>query len=153
LSLKTISAIIITVFLFSCSPRVEDVRYTEYSARFKNDLMIQVNTFKGLFKGRESFLHFKRVTYLFLFETRGQSYTEKDIEIGTLGGPEIRIKPSKATVEILPDPEGGIIVAVNVNDERIPRLVNGRYRLQVGSKGPVSWLKGPSVTAVWHRMK
>jgi hypothetical protein len=142
--LRVSTLIILVAACFACSPRVEDVSYTEHSDRFKNYLIIEVNTYRGLLSGRESFLHFKRDEYSFTFETKGKTYTEKDIEVQIWQRKNITVRPKQGTVKILDDPPYGIVVTVDIDDENIPKLINGRYRLRVAES---------TSDHVWYKMK
>lgn len=148
-----ISVFIMTVPAFyACTPRVEDVTYAEYPAHFKNELSIIVNTHRGLFEGRESFLHFKRDIYEFSFETRSKIHTEQDIGIFILPG-HIDVKPRLATIRILEDPPDGIVVIVEIDDQKIPKLINGKYRLRLSSDNYVRKDKDKEAREYWYKLK
>jgi hypothetical protein len=132
---KTILIVIvifITAILYMCSPSVEDVSYTQYTGRGKNHLLIYVNTKRGLFTGRESFLQFKRVRYSFSFATKGDDYNEKEMEITIhgMGHDGWTILPRHGHVKITDKPPFGITVKVDVDDNRILRTINGSYYLR-----------------------
>ena len=144
MNLKFFAIVIIGVAFFSCAPRVEDVTYTEYSNSTLNALAITVNTNSGLFKGRESFLHFKRDEYLFTFDRKSKTYSERDMEVRIWRRKEINLRPERGTVTILDNPPTGIFVTVDIKDKNIPGLINGKYRLRMASS---------DAEHVWYRMK
>jgi len=145
-----ITLIILGVLVVGCaiyfkSPTVEDVAYSAYKDKIKNHLIITVNTKSRLFEGREGFLSFKRDHYHFCFATKGKIYTEQDImDITIFGTKEMKIKPKQAIVNIEDNHSGGIVVTVNINDDRIPKLINGRYLLKVAED---------STNSIWYKMK
>ena len=143
--LKSVVLIVIGIALYACSPKVEEVRYSELST--SSYMHIYVNTYRGLLKGRDSFLEFKRDSYSFNFDTKGKTYTEKDVRVGIWSWfkPEeddIRLKQAK--IEIQDDPPKGIFLTIEIHDERIPKLINGKYRLSLDYKDkPVFSLLDP----------
>lgn len=141
---KFFAAVIIGAVFYSCAPRVEDVTYTEYSAGSKNSLIITVNTKKGLFKGREGFLSFYRDEYLFTFDRKSRNYTEEDMEVRIWRRKVIHLKPTHGTVTILDNPQDGIFVNIDIKDESIPLLINGKYRLRMAYSDSKH---------VWYKMK
>jgi hypothetical protein len=141
-SLKLFAIVVVGITLYACSPKVEDVLYTQYSNRSKNDLTITVNTKRGLFTGREGFFNFKRDEYLFTFDIKSKTYTERDMEIRIWRGKVFHLRPKHGTVTLLDNPSGGILVIVDISDESIPKLVNGKYKLRMaGSDGEHIWYK------------
>ena len=128
----TILAVCVAAFaLYICSPRVADVLFTEYKdGTKKNNLWIIVNTKRSLFSGRESFLSFKRDQYSLSFDTKGQTYTETDMEITIYSTTEMTIKPRRGEVRILNIQPQGIVIKVHIDDDRIPKLINGTYSLR-----------------------
>jgi len=141
-----IIAVVVTVYVYSFFPTVEDVKYSEQKDdRFKNYLEITVNSKSKLFQGKESFLSFKRDHYTFYFATKGKTYTEQDImDISIYGTKEMKIKPQRALVKIEDSHSGDIVVNVDIKDERIPELINGSYRLRVAESTPAY---------VWYKLR
>lgn len=143
--LNLVGIIVIGIMFYACSPKVEEVQYSEYSTR--SYMHISVNTYRGLFKGRDSFLYFKRDKYTFHFESKGKTYTEKDAKVDKWSWfrtDENDIRLKQATIEIQDDPPTGIIVRIDINDERVPKLINGRYRLSLDYKDrPVVSFQNP----------
>ena len=133
-----IVAVVVTVYIYSFFPTVEDVKYSDQkNDRFKNYLEITVNSKSKLFDRRESFLNFKRDHYTFYFATKGKSYTEQDIaNISIYGTKNMTIKPRRALVKIEDNHSGDIVVQVDITDERIPKLINGSYQLRVAESNP-----------------
>jgi hypothetical protein len=153
LAVKFLAFPIIAAVFCSCAPRVDDVSYAEYHAYFKNTLSITVNTRSGLFKGRESFLHFKRDTYEFSFETRGKTYTEKDMSI-FIWPKRIDVKPRLGTVRISEEGPDGIVVTVDIDDQNIPKLINGKYRLRLSSDSSnIRKDKDKEAREFWYKLR
>ena len=101
-----------------------------------------MNTKRGLFTGREGFFNFKRDEYLFTFDIKSKTYTERDMEIRIWRGKVFHLRPKHGTVTLLDNPSGGILVIVDISDESIPKLVNGKYKLRMaGSDGEHIWYK------------
>jgi hypothetical protein len=137
---------VVIVYVYTFFPKVEEVKYSEQKDdRFKNYLEITVNSKSKLFYGRESFLSFKRDHYTFYFTTRGKTYSEQDImDISIYGTKNMKIKPQRALVKIENNNSGDIVVYVDIADERIPKLINGSYRLSVAESNP---------SYVWYKLK
>ncbi len=137
---KTIVILIVILIgatLYIFSPSVEGVSYTQHSSRSKNSLWIDVNTKRGLFSGRESFLEFKRARYLLTFAVKSDVYNENDTEITIhgMGHDGWTIKPKHSLVRITDNPPWEITVRVDVDDKRIPKVINGTYRLRQTESG------------------
>ena len=133
-----IVTVVVIVYVYSFFPKVEDVKYADQKEdRFKNYLEITVNSKSRL----KSLFSFKRDHYTFYFATKGKTYTEQDIvDISVDGTKEMKIKPQRALVNIKNNNSGDIVVNVNITDERIPKLINGSYRLSVAESNPAySW--------------
>jgi hypothetical protein len=127
------------------NPSVEEVRYTSYSNRYKNNLWIKVNTGKDFFKGRESAFSYKRCNYTFSMATKTNCYTEPDMEVSIFpSSSEEGFKAKKAEVTIRDVDSQTILVSVSIDDDRIPRLINGIYTLKVAEK---------TTDHVWYRTK
>ena len=141
--LKLFAAVIIGITLYACSPKVESVLYIQHNL-FKNSLTIMVNTKRGLFSGRESFFSFKRDKYLFTFERKSKTYTEADMEVDIWRRKDINLRPKRGTVTIIDNPPDGIFVIVDINDENIPKLINGKYELRIDAS---------DAEHVWYKMK
>jgi hypothetical protein len=118
-------------FLFGCAPYVETVQYTKYSNRYKDNLWMSVNTRRGLFQGRESFFNFKRDEYFFSFRTHGDALTQDDIDIAVYAGTQARFSPKTASVNITNKDTRTAMIVVHVDDDRIPKTLNGTYELKV----------------------
>jgi hypothetical protein len=129
-----IVTVVVTVYIYSFFPTVEDVKYADQKEdRFRNYLEITVNSKATL----KSLLSFKRDQYIFYFATKGKTYTEKNIlEISVNGTKEMKIKPEQALVKIEDNQPGNITVNVDIKDERIPNLINGTYRLKAAESTP-----------------
>jgi len=135
-----IVTVVVIVYVYSFFPKVEDVKYADQKEdRFKNYLEITVNSKSRL----KSLFSFKRDHYTFYFATKGKTYTEQDIvDISVDGTKEMKIKPQRALVKIEDNHSDDIIVNVDINDERIPKLINGSYRLRVTESNPAYiWYK------------
>jgi hypothetical protein len=141
-----IVTVVVTVYVYSFFPKVEDVKYADQKEdRFRNYLEITVNSKAGLFKGVKNLFSFKRDQYIFYFATKGKTYTEQDIvEIAVSGTKDMKIKPQRAVVKIEDNHSGDIVVNVDVRDERIPTLINGSYRLSVAESNP---------SYIWYKLK
>jgi hypothetical protein len=71
-----IVTVVVTVYIYSFFPTVEDVKYADQKEdRFRNYLEITVNSKATL----KSLLSFKRDQYIFYFATKGKTYTDKNI--------------------------------------------------------------------------
>jgi hypothetical protein len=135
-----IVTVVVIVYVYSFFPKVEDVKYADQKEdRFKNYLEITVNSKSRL----KSLFSFKRDQYTFYFATKGKTYTEQDIvDISVYGIKEMKIKPQQALVKIEDNLSDHIIVNVDIKDERIPKLINGSYRLRVTESNPAYiWYK------------
>ena len=135
-----IVTVVVIVYVYSFFPKVEDVKYADQKEdRFKNYLEITVNSKSRL----KSPFSFKRDQYTFYFATKGKTYTEQDIEdIYVDGTKKMKVKPQRALVKIEDNHSDDIIVNVDINDERIPKLINGSYRLRVTESNPAYiWYK------------
>jgi len=140
--LLVILVVVITVYVYSFFPTVEEVKYSDQKDdRFRNYLEITVNSKSNLVYGGEGILSFKRDQYTFYFATKGKTYTEQDImDVSIYGTKNMKIKPQRALVNIKNNNSGDIVVNVNITDERIPKLINGSYRLSVAESNPAySW--------------
>lgn len=134
-------AIIVAAGIYAF-PKVEEVEFTKYNNRFKNHLGITVNTKRGLFRGRESFLNFNRDYYSISLLTKGNEYPAKDIEITINGDTKGTIIPKNGTIKILENDSTRIVVKVNIDDSRIPKLINGTYVISVADTNPEhTWYK------------
>jgi len=135
-----IVTVFVIVYVYSFFPKVEDVKYADQKEdRFKNYLEITVNSKSRL----KSLFSFKRDHYTFYFATKGKTYTEQDIvDISVDGTKKMKVKPQRALVKIEDNHSDDIIVNVDINDERIPKLINGSYRLRVTESNPAYiWYK------------
>jgi len=135
-----IVTVVVIAYVYSFFPKVEDVKYADQKEdRFKNYLEITVNSKSRL----KSLFSFKRDHYTFYFATKGKTYTEQDIvDISVDGTKEMKIKPQRALVKIEDNHSDDIIVNVDIKDERIPKLINGSYRLRVTESNPAYiWYK------------
>ena len=135
-----IVTVVVIVYVYSFFPKVEDVKYADQKEdRFKNYLEITVNSKSRL----KSLFSFKRDQYTFYFATKGKTYTEQDIvDISVDGTKKMKVKPQRALVKIEDNHSDDIIVNVDINDERIPKLINGSYRLRVTESNPAYiWYK------------
>ena len=133
---------LIVVIGFYMFPKVEEVEFTAYNNWFKNHMGITVNTKQGLFQGRESFLNFNRDYYSITLLTKDSEYTAKDIEITTNGDTKGTITPRNGTIKIMEKNSTRIIVKVNIDDSRIPKLINGTYVINVADANPEhTWYK------------
>jgi uncharacterized protein YxeA len=135
-----IVTVVVIVYVYSFFPKVEDVKYADQKEdRFKNYLEITVNSKSRL----KSLFSFKRDHYTFYFATKGKTYTEQDIvDISVDGTKKMKVKPQRALVKIEDNHSDDIIVNVDINDERIPKLINGSYRLRVTESNPAYiWYK------------
>jgi hypothetical protein len=141
-----ILVVVITVYVYSFFPTVEEVKYSDQKDdRFKNYLEITVNSKSNLVYGGKGFLSFKRDHYTLYFTTRGKTYTEQDImDISIYGTKNMKIKPQRALVKIENNNSGDIVVNVDITDERIPKLINGSYLLRVAESNPAY---------VWYKLK
>jgi len=135
-----IVTVVVIAYVYSFFPKVEDVKYADQKEdRFKNYLEITVNSKSRL----KSPFSFKRDQYTFYFATKGKTYTEQDIvDISVDGTKKMKVKPQRALVKIEDNHSDDIIVNVDINDERIPKLINGSYRLRVTESNPAYiWYK------------
>jgi hypothetical protein len=90
--MKYLLCITITVLtLMGCSPRISNVTHeiNFKKGRYKGDIIysgsemylcLDMNTYKGLFHGRETFFSFKKNHYFITFNKAEPSYSEKDIK-------------------------------------------------------------------------
>ena len=118
-----------------CAATIDEVNYTTYSNRYKNNLWIRVNTREGLFQGRESFFNFRRCNYSFSMTTKTNQYTQDDIEVFILpSDSEGGFRPKSATVNITEEDAKRIIIKITVDDDRIPKLINGAYKLKIAGE-------------------
>ena len=127
-------------------PHVEEVRYTKYSNRYKNDLTVIVNTGK-IYQGKAGILGgFDHCWYSFTMTVKSNLYTQTDMEI-TISPPgesEQSFQPKTGLVKIAEKDSGAIVINVSIDDARVPKLINGDYTLKIAE-----------VTAdhVWYRTK
>ena len=139
-----LSLIVIGFAFYGCSPEVENVEFTEYTNRGRNNLWITVNTKNGLFRGRENFLSFTRHHYSFSMKTKSEKYTEQDMEITIYANEEVVIKPKNGIVNVSNDESNRIFVNVDIRDTNIPKFLNGRYMLSLAEAG---------ANQNWYKMK
>jgi hypothetical protein len=144
LKYSIVMVLVIGTAFYSCIPRVEEVEFTSYNNRFKNHLGITVNTKRGLFQGRESFLSFKRDNYSITMLVKGKAYAAQDMDITVYGKEEITLTPKNGTVIIEDQGPNSLVVKVTLNDDRIPKLINGTYLLSVAES---------TSDHVWYKMK
>ena len=130
--MKLTVQMLLIVALCGCAAKIDEVKYTAYSNRYKNNLWIRVNTREGLFEGRESFLNFRRCNYSFSMTTKSNQYTQNEMEVNILpNDSEAVFRPKSAVVKITEVDSKSILVHITVDDERLPKLINGTYRLRI----------------------
>jgi hypothetical protein len=140
--MRKIVVLVMVLPMLGCSPVVEEVTYSDHAnvvvkEDFENyldqinSLTITVNTKKGLFGGRESFLSFKRDYYAFFFRSRSDHYGEADVILMVPGLHQEMSKLSDATFEIQRQADSSLIIVVSVNDPNVPEVINGRYEMRV----------------------
>lgn len=130
--MKHTALMLLVIVLSGCAATVDEVRYTAYSNRYKNNLWIRVNTREGLFQGRENFLNFRRCNYSFSMTTKSNQYTQNEMQISILpSDSEAGFRPKSAAVKITEVDSKRILVHINVDDDRLPKLINGTYKLKV----------------------
>jgi hypothetical protein len=140
--------LLFAVSLLGCSPEVEEVSYAiYYRDNLYNDstvyLDVRINTRRGLFKGRESLLNFKRETYSIALQRIDDSYMEKDMSI-TFGRPaDTTVTPRYGRIFLKELDSKSVTVTIEIIDNLIPRLVNGVYELKVRDKtNDYIWYQG-----------
>jgi hypothetical protein len=138
--------LVLMVFLCGCGgPYVEEVRYTDYSNRYKNYLQIIVNT-RELSHGKGGILRgYDRCDYSFSMTTKSNQYTQSDMEITI--SPETTegsFRPKAGLVTISKSGSGSILVSVRIEDARVPKLINGAYTLSAAET---------TADHVWYKTK
>ncbi len=138
--MKLIACCATLVLLCSCAATVESVSLTRYPKpaperrQNKDSLGMIVNTRRGLFQSLHDPFTFTRDYYVFSLLTQSNS---PDKEILTFS----YARPLRGVVEIQVAPEtNSILLNVAFQDDRIPRLLNGVYRLrlsEIGRKGEI----------------
>ncbi len=124
-------ALIIGITIYACIPRVEEISYTAYNNRFKNHLGIKVNTTKlTWFQGTEGFIRFDSDYYSITMLTKGKTYDARDMDITIHGRRESNLTPKNGAVLINNQKAQRMIIRVTLNDDRIPKVVNGTYMLR-----------------------
>ena len=135
--MKSLALVPLLAAFCGCRATIDQVEYTTYSNRYKNSLWIRVNTREGLFEGRETFFNFKRCNYAFSMTTKSNQYTQADMQVRILpGDSEAGFTPDNAVVKITQKNSKTIIVGVSVDDDRIPKLINGSYKLKLVEATP-----------------
>jgi hypothetical protein len=120
------------VILTSCKPNVEYVRFTESPARYPNILEIVMNTKKGLFTGRESFLRYKRQYVTVYSGDRTNEYTEKDLYLHAWNNNRMKydsLTLKKANIRILKRDGRSMKIEIHIDDSLVPEMANGTYTL------------------------
>jgi hypothetical protein len=131
---KTIILVLVCIFLSSCKPHIECVRFYEYSVRYPNRLEIIINTKKDLFKGRESFLSFKRDVFTFYSKVRNNEFTEKDLYMSVWNEKKMKydsLNLKSVNIKILKKDSISMKVEVQINDNMIPKMANGIFNLNL----------------------
>lgn len=133
--MKHTAPMLLVIVLSGCVATIDEVSYTAYSNRYKNNLWIRVNTREGLFRGRENLLNFRRCNYSFSMTTKSNRYTQDDMNVRILpSDSESGFKPKSALVKIMKVDAKRILVDIAVDDDRLPKLINGTYKLKVAEE-------------------
>ena len=96
-----------------------------------------------MFQGRESFLNFRRCNYSFSMTTKSNQYTQNDMEVSILpSDSQATFRPKSAVVKITEVDSKRILVHIAVDDDRLPKLINGTYKLRTAEvTGDRVWYK------------
>ncbi len=144
-SLNAICILLITFSVFGCSPKIDKVTYQDAFKKWnwtKNineidssaSMSIYVNTYKGLFEGRESFLSFKKNMYWIDFKKIDTCYTENDIEHFSVLADTINERdfiPKFCKVKIQRKSDKIINIEFEIKDDRISDLLKGKFKLKL----------------------
>jgi hypothetical protein len=137
--MKNIFLILVCCFLLGCNPTIDEVSYAVY---YKNPpfsdstvhIGVQINTGKDFFKGRESFMSFKKQPYFITLSKIDTIYTEKDISIAISGIVDTVITPRYGRIRMREVDANSISVTIRIIDPLLPRLINGDYKLNEKDK-------------------
>jgi len=139
MKIKSLFLITFCCCIIGCYPKVDEVSYAVY---YKDQLFsdstvhieVQINTGKGFFKGRESFLSFKKQPYFITLSKIDTFYTEKDMKVGISGIVDTVIMPRYGRIRMRKVDSNSILVSIKLIDNLIPRLINGDYKLNEKDK-------------------
>lgn len=124
-------ALVIGITIYACIPRVEEMSFTAYNNRFKNHLGIKVNTTKlTWFQGNEGFIRFDSDYYSITMLTKGERYDARDMDITIRGRNKSTLTPKEGAVLIVDQSPQSMVIRVTLNDDRIPKLINGTSTLK-----------------------
>jgi len=113
-------------------PYVEEVRYTKRTTRPASELAILVNAGKGWPGKRDCFGKCDRCSYLLNLPNGTSAYAASDIDIRTSSRPSgPSFHPKHGRITITGSDPTRMAVEVDIDDERVPRLINGSYTLTV----------------------
>lgn len=122
-----------------CAAHVEKVTYRDYTNRYRNNLWVRVNSGGSFFHpGPCSWFGFDHVNYSFSMATRAHEYTQEDMSVSVLSGPagDESFHPKAAIVTITNLGPGVIAVSIRVDDDHVPKLINGAYKLRLREDTP-----------------
>ena len=153
--LRTMKIIKPIIFVFSvlllttsCSPRISEIWFQptfqrHYKGEFVTDsttsLTIIVNTYKGLFKGRESFFHFAENYYNIKFNKIDTLYTETDIkyfQTREYNGIDSTFIPYYCKLKIEKTTKNKIYIDFEIQDPILPDILKGNYKLKFKNPYP-----------------
>ena len=132
------------LLLTTCSPRIseiwlekdfqrKDFRSEEFVVDSTTSLTIIVNTYKGLFKGRESFFLFGEDFYKIRFNKIDTLYRETDIKgffVHKYGGKENKKIPLYCVLKIKEIGRKKIYIDFEIQDIIFPEILKGKYKLR-----------------------
>lgn len=134
MTIKNLFLILVCCFMIGCNPKIDEVSYEVY---YKDQLfsdstvhiVVQINTGKDFFKGRESFMSFKKQPYFITLSKIDTFYTEKDMKVGISGNVDTVITPRYGRIRMREVGANSISLSIKLIDNLIPRLINGDYNL------------------------
>jgi len=132
-----------------CSPRISETwiqttfqRYDkgEFVTDSTTSFAIVVNTYKGLFEGRESFLSFGKDFYHITFNKIDTLYRETDIKYcfvskyGEMG--TTNFIPQYCVLKIKETGKNKIYIDFDIQDTILPERLKGKYKLKFRNPYP-----------------
>ena len=134
------------LLLTTCSPRISEIRLQKNFQRkdFRSEefvvdsttsLTIVVNTYKGLFKGRESFFYFGEDLYRLRFNKIDTIFRETDINYFWINRynnsyHKEQLKPQYCVLKIKETGRKKIEIDFEIQDTSFPEILKGKYKLR-----------------------
>ena len=139
-----VSGVLLLTLFTCCSPRISEVGLKVYYLKPEYltgetvadstiSMNIWANTYRGLFRGRESFLNFGYNSYFIVFNKIDTLYTETDIKyfrVELYDGIDTVFTPQYCKLQIKTHSKNSIYVDFDIQDTILPNTLKGKYKLK-----------------------